>query len=106
MEQPCEMPRQPLTVAVHGVVRWRRVDLRRLITKRFGVVYHERTVGEILHQLGFRCISARAIRRRTSGSWPSSKTYGPRARALLVLVIVERQPWSAFPEPSLDVGRG
>lgn len=45
--------------AVHGVVRWRRVDLQRLIAERFGVVYHERTVGKILHRLGFRHISAR-----------------------------------------------
>src|SRR5215216_7406649 len=40
--------------AVHGVVRWRRVDLQRLIAERFGVAYHERTIGKILHQLGFR----------------------------------------------------
>jgi transposase len=45
--------------AVHGVVRWRRIDLQRLIAERFGVAYHERTVGKILHQLGFRHISAR-----------------------------------------------
>jgi transposase len=45
--------------AVHGVVRWRRVDLKRLIAERFGVVYHERTVGKILKQLGFSHISAR-----------------------------------------------
>ena len=45
--------------AVHGVVRWRRVDLQRLIAERFGVAYHERTVGKILHQIGFRHISAR-----------------------------------------------
>jgi len=44
---------------VHGVVRWRRVDLQRLIAERFGVAYHERTVGKILHQIGFRHISAR-----------------------------------------------
>jgi transposase len=42
-----------------GVVRWRRVDLKRVIEERFGVVYHERTVGRILHQLGFSHISAR-----------------------------------------------
>ena len=42
-----------------GVVRWRRVDLQRLIAERFGVVYHERTVGKILHGLGFSRISAR-----------------------------------------------
>ena len=45
--------------AVHGVVRWRRVDLQRLIAERFGVAYHERTVGKILHQLGFSHVSAR-----------------------------------------------
>ncbi len=45
--------------ALHGVVRWRRVDLQRLIAERFGVAYHERTVGKILKQLGFSHISAR-----------------------------------------------
>src|SRR5215208_1181966 len=45
--------------AVHGVVRWRRIDLKQLIAERFGVTYHERTVGQILHQLGFSPISAR-----------------------------------------------
>ena len=45
--------------AVHGVVRWRRIDLQQLIAERFGVTYHERTVGKILHQLGFSHISAR-----------------------------------------------
>src|ERR687898_409359 len=29
--------------AVHGVVRWRRIDLQRVIAERFGVAYHERT---------------------------------------------------------------
>ena len=45
--------------AVHGVVRWRRVDLQRLIAARFGVAYHERTIGKILNSLGFSHISAR-----------------------------------------------
>jgi transposase len=45
--------------AVHGVVRWRRIDLQRLIAERFGVTYHERTVGKVLKQLGFSHISAR-----------------------------------------------
>src|SRR3712207_407916 len=45
--------------AAHGVVRWRRMDLQRLIVERFGVTYHERTVGKILKQLGFSHISAR-----------------------------------------------
>ncbi len=45
--------------AVHGVVRWRRIDLKQIIAERFGVAYHERTVGTILHRLGFSHISAR-----------------------------------------------
>lgn len=43
----------------HKVVRWRRIDLQRVIAERFGVVYHQRTVGKILKQLGFSHISAR-----------------------------------------------
>ena len=44
---------------VHGVVRWRRIDLRRVIVERFGVAYHERTIGKLLRTLGFSHISAR-----------------------------------------------
>jgi len=42
-----------------GVVRWRRVDIRRVIKERFGVEYCERHVGDILHDLGFSHVSAR-----------------------------------------------
>jgi transposase len=42
-----------------GVVRWRRVDLQRVIATRFGVEYHERYVGKLLHKLGFSHMSAR-----------------------------------------------
>ena len=45
--------------AVDGVVRWRRVDLQKLIKQRFGVDYHERYVGTLLKELGFSHISAR-----------------------------------------------
>ncbi|GJD51129.1 IS630 family transposase ISGdi5 [Methylobacterium crusticola] len=45
--------------AVHGVVRWRRQDLREVIVARFGVRYHARTIGTILHKLGFSRISPR-----------------------------------------------
>ena len=42
-----------------GVVRWRRVDLKRVIAERFGVEFHERYVGKLLKKLGFSHISAR-----------------------------------------------
>ncbi len=45
--------------AVHGVVRWRRIDLKRISAERFGVDYNERSVGKILHRLGFSHISPR-----------------------------------------------
>jgi transposase len=42
-----------------GVVRWRRVDLKRVIAERFGVEFHERYVGKLLKKLGFSHVSAR-----------------------------------------------
>ena len=42
-----------------GVVRWRRVDLQRVIATRFGVDDHARYVGKLLHKLGFSHMSAR-----------------------------------------------
>ncbi len=44
---------------VDGVVRWRRVDLQRVIRERFGVSYHERTVGKVPKALGFAHLSPR-----------------------------------------------
>ena len=44
---------------VDGVVRWRRIDLKRVIAERFGVDYCERYVGTLLRKLGFSHISAR-----------------------------------------------
>ena len=41
-----------------GVVRWRCVDLKALIRQRWGVDYHERTIGKLLARLGFSHISA------------------------------------------------
>lgn len=42
-----------------GVVRWRAIDLKRVIETRFGVNYGERHVMKLLNGLGFSHISAR-----------------------------------------------
>jgi putative transposase len=42
-----------------GVVRGRRVDLQALIKARFDVDRHERSVGKVLHRLGFARLSVR-----------------------------------------------
>lgn len=46
-------------LTVHGVVRWRRVDLRDELQRRFGVELHERSVGKMLTRLGYRRLSVR-----------------------------------------------
>ncbi len=43
----------------HKVVRWRLVDLRDEIARKFGVQLHERSVGKLLARLNFSHISAR-----------------------------------------------
>ena len=46
-------------LAIDGVVRWRRIDLKRVIEERFGVVYSERAVSDLLAALSFSHISGR-----------------------------------------------
>jgi transposase len=54
-----ELVRKGPDLAEHGVVRWRRIDLARLIEQRYGVKFAERSVGDLLRRLGFRRISVR-----------------------------------------------
>lgn len=46
-------------VKVHGVVRWRCVDLQGEIERRFGVAVSERHVGRLLKRLAFTRLSVR-----------------------------------------------
>jgi putative transposase len=46
-------------VATDGVVRWRCVDLKRVVGQRFGVDLSEVSLGRVLKKLGFSHISAR-----------------------------------------------
>jgi transposase len=54
-----EIVRQGPDPAEHGVVRWRRIDLARVIQARFGVLLGVRAVGTLLRSLGFCRLSAR-----------------------------------------------
>jgi transposase len=45
--------------AIDGVVRWRRIDLQRVIEERFGVSYSERTISDLLAALSFSHITGR-----------------------------------------------
>ena len=73
--------------AEHSVMRWRRVNLRDLIERRFGVRLHERTVGKLLRRLDFRRLSVRPQHpesdpaeqeafKKTSSAW-----FGPPCRS-------------------------
>jgi len=62
VEQKAEFARLVETgpdVARNGVVRWRCVDLKRVIKERFAVDLDEVSVGRLLKQLGFSHVSAR-----------------------------------------------
>ena len=45
--------------AIHGVVRWRCVDLRAEVARRFSVEVHEHTVARWLHELGLTRLQPR-----------------------------------------------
>ena len=59
MKEPGEIVETGPDPAVDGVVRWRRIDLKRVIEARFGVIYSERGISRLLGELGFAHISAR-----------------------------------------------
>ena len=62
-----------------GVVRWRRLDLKRVIAERFGVDFHPalcRKASEEARLLPHQC-AAPSSGCKTSGSSRLSKTYGP-----------------------------
>lgn len=89
-----ELVRTGPDLATHGVVRWRRIDLARVIEQRFGIRPDERTVGKLLRRLGFRRLSARprhpghdaeaqAAHKKTSSTWspPPSPSMRKAARS-------------------------
>ena len=67
--------------AVDGVVRWRRVDLQHVIEERFGIEYHERTIGKLLKALGFSHISARPRHPKQDGEVIEAFKKTSRARS-------------------------
>jgi transposase len=67
--------------AVDGVVRWRRIDLKALVAERFGVEYHERTIGKLLKALGFSHVSARPRHPKQDGEVIAAFKKTSRARS-------------------------
>jgi transposase len=67
-----------------GVVRWRCVDLKRVVRERFGIDLSEVSLGRVLKQLGFSRISARPQHPRQAPEAIEAfkKTSPPRWRRL------------------------
>jgi transposase len=49
----------PASVGLGHLARWRCADLKALILERWGVDYHERTIGKLLDRLDFSHITTR-----------------------------------------------
>lgn len=88
MEEVAGWVRAGPDIEADGVVRWRRRDLAARISDRFGVTLAERSVGDLLHRLGFRHLSCRPqhprqdpqaleAHKKTSRTWSP-----PRSRSM------------------------
>jgi len=63
-ELACLVEAGPSAAGLSHLARWRCLDLKALIFERWGVAYHERSVGKLLDRLGFSHITARPQHRR------------------------------------------
>ncbi len=78
--------------AIHGVVRWRLVDLVQWIWEEFRIAVSETTVGRVLNEMGYRKLSARprhhaqdpdameVFKKTSRPRWRRSRTPKPPAR--------------------------
>jgi transposase len=66
--------------AVHGVVRWRIVDLCQWLFEEFRVVVSQQTLNRVLRKMGYRKLSARPRHHaQTAGAIEDFKKVSPRA---------------------------
>ena len=66
--------------AVHGVVRWRIVDLCQWIFEEFRVAVSQQTLGRVLRKMGYRKLSARPRHHaQATGAIEEFKKVSPRA---------------------------
>lgn len=84
-----EWVRQGPKLEQHKVIRWRLVDLRDEIARRFDVQLHERTIGKLMARLNFSRVSVRpkhpeqdaaaqAAHEKTSPGWSPPRSPSTR----------------------------
>ena len=92
-EQEAELERLveagPAAAGLGHLARWRCADLQALIAERWGVAYHERTIGKLLDRLDFSHITTRpqhyrqdkdaleAFKKTSPGRWRRSAGSSP-----------------------------
>jgi transposase len=75
--------------ADHDVVRWRCLDIRAEVARRFSIEVHESTIGKWLNQFGLtrlqprpyhpkKDVEAEASFKRTSPAWPKRRSSAPQ----------------------------
>ena len=75
---------------IHGVVRWRCVDLRAEVARRFSVEVHENTIARWLHELGLTRLQPRPVHprkdpeaeaafKKTSPTWSKPRSRNRRS---------------------------
>jgi transposase len=75
---------------IHGVVRWRCVDLKAEVARRFQVAVHENTIGRWLHELRLTRLQPRPVHpqkdpqaeatfKKTSPTWSERRSQRPRS---------------------------
>ncbi len=78
---------------VHGVVRWRCVDLKTEVSRRFSIEVHESTIARWLHELGLTRLQPRPVHpkkdpeaeaafKKTSLTWSKPRCRNPRSAVL------------------------
>ena len=74
------------------LIRWRRIDLKAVIEKEFGVAYHERSVGKILRRMGFARLSVRPLHPESSLEEQEAfkKTSPPRLPKSFPIMLPEK----------------
>ena len=88
-----------------GVVRWRRVDLQRVIEERFGVAYHERTIGKLLKALGFSHISAAASSQAGWRGHPGVQKNFPRTLAAHLAGVTRKKKIEIWFQDEARIGQ-
>ena len=74
---------------IHGVVRWRCVDLQAEVARRFSVEVHENTISRWLHELGLTRLQPRPVHpkkdpeaettfKKTSPTWSEPRSPRPQ----------------------------